>query len=118
MTNTPSKENIFRIIFYNEENVYEIYCRGVSESEMFSFIEVEDLVFGDSGSVVVDPSVERLKAEFSGVTRFYIPAHSIIRIDEVEKEGVAKVHDKGDKKNNVSHFPTGMASSTGDKDKR
>jgi hypothetical protein len=47
--------------------------------------------------VVIDPSEERLKDEFREVKRTYIPLHSIIRIDEVEKEGAAKIVDiKGD----------------------
>jgi hypothetical protein len=52
---------------------------------------------------LVDPAEERLKNEFSGVKRSYIPMHSIIRIDEVEKEGPAKISEfKGEK---VAQFP-------------
>ncbi|NNC65049.1 MAG: DUF1820 family protein, partial [Gammaproteobacteria bacterium] len=41
--------------------------------------------------------------EFSGVTRTYLPLHSIIRIDEVEKQGVGKVSDV--EGGNVTPFP-------------
>ena len=54
---------------------------------MFGFVEVEGLLFGGKGSLVVDPSEERLQTEFAGVERTYIPMHSVIRIDEVEKKG-------------------------------
>jgi len=98
-----SDMQIFRVIFLNQDEVFEIYARQIFQSEMYGFIEVEEFLFGERAQVVVDPSEERLKALFSGVKRTYIPMHSIIRIDEVEKEGVGKVTDaKGD---NVAPFP-------------
>ena len=53
---------------------------------------------------MVDPTEERLKQQFIGVTRSYIPMHSVIRIDEVEKEGVGKITEA--KGNNVASFPS------------
>ena len=95
---------IFRIAFYNQNEIYEVYARQIYQSEMYGFIEVEEFVFGERSQVVVDPGEERLKQQFSGVTRSYIPMHSIIRIDEVEKEGVGKISEV--KAGNVSAFPT------------
>ena len=54
---------------------------------------------------MVDPSEENLKSEFKHVARTYIPLHSIIRIDEVSKQGVAKVTEAPDKGENIMHFP-------------
>ncbi len=98
-----SEVPVFRVIFMNQNEVFEIYARQIYQSEMFGFIEVEEFMFGERSQVVVDPSEERLKAQFSDVKRTYIPMHSIIRIDEVEKEGVGKVTDV--KGGNVSSFP-------------
>ena len=98
-----SEVPVFRVIFMNQNEVFEIYARQIYQSEMFGFIEVEEFMFGERSQMVVDPSEERLKAQFSGVKRTYIPMHSIIRIDEVEKEGVGKVTDV--KGGNVSSFP-------------
>ena len=72
---------------------------------MFGFIEVEKLLFGEKSSVVVDPTEENLKNEFNGVERTYIPMHSIIRIDEVEKQGTAKISEGNNKNENVMPFP-------------
>ncbi len=36
--------------------------------------------------------------------RSFIPMHAMIRIDEVEKEGVAKISD-GKGGTNIAHFP-------------
>jgi len=99
-----SKKTIYRITFSNQDVIYEIYAHKVSESEMFGFLEVEDFVFGENSTLVVDPSEERLKLEFANIKRTFIPLHSIYRIDEVNKQGVAKVRDsKSDGK--VSLFP-------------
>lgn len=83
--------HIFKVVFVNQGRVYEIYARKVSHGSLFGFVEVEELVFGERSTVVLDPSEERIKAEFAGVTRSYLPLQSIIRIDEVRKQGVAKI---------------------------
>jgi hypothetical protein len=97
-----AKKNLYRIIYINQGKVYEIYARSIAQSGMHGFVEVEDLLFGEHTSVVIDPAEERLKNEFSGVKRSYIPMHAVIRIDEVEKEGTAKIVPL---EGNVSAFP-------------
>lgn len=99
-----AKAPIFKVIFLNQSQVYEVYAREIYQSEMYGFIEVEEFVFGERSQMIVDPGEEKLKNEFAGVTRSYIPMHAIIRIDEVEKEGVGKVSEaKGDGK--IANFP-------------
>ena len=102
MASTP----IYKVIFYNQNQVFEVFARAIFQSEMYGFIEVEEFVFGERSQLVVDPSEEKLKNEFAGVTRSYIPAHSVIRIDEVESEGAVKVIDiKPGEKSNMVPFP-------------
>lgn len=98
-----NKQRLYRISFHNQGQVYEIYAREVSHGGMPGFVEVEKLVFGERSSVVVDPTEERLKSEFENVERFYIPLHAVIRIDEVNKEGNARIVKGGDSK--VTPFP-------------
>ncbi|MFK3617755.1 DUF1820 family protein, partial [Coxiella burnetii] len=69
------KQRIYRIIFSQDEKIYEIYARYISEENLMGFIELEDLLFSEGNSVVVDPSEEKLKTEFQGVKRSYIPMH-------------------------------------------
>ena len=103
-----SKKIIYRISFQTGNQIYELYAQSVSESEMFGFIEIEELVFGESSQVLIDPNDEKLKAEFAGVKRTYIPLHNILRIDTLEKEGVAKIHKLSPDSNNVRVLPTGI----------
>lgn len=104
-TSCMSKKPVYKIIFHNQGKVYEIYARHVHQGSMFSFIEVEKLIFGEKSSVVVDPSEENLKTEFSNVTRIYIPLHSVIRIDEVVKQGASKITAVTGKGGNIMPFP-------------
>lgn len=95
-------KRLYRVSFLNQGQVYEVFARQVYQAELYGFVVVEELVFGERTSVVVDPVEERLKGEFDGVKRSYIPMHAIIRIDEVEKEGPARISDPGNK---VTTFP-------------
>ena len=94
----------FKINFFNNNSVYEIYSKEVYQSDMYGFIVIENIVFGENTSVVVDPTEEKLKTEFKNVKRFFVPVHNIIRIDEVEKEGAAKITSADE---NIKNFPTG-----------
>ena len=73
------KTTIFRISFVNQGEIYEIFAKGASQGGLFGFVEVEDLVFGERTKIVIDSSEERLKTEFEGVQRTYIPMHAILR---------------------------------------
>ena len=102
---------IYKITFLNKGKVYEIFVRQVYQSDLYGFIEVEEFVFDERSQVVVDPSEERLKAEFNGVKRSFIPMQAIMRIDEVEKGGVSKIS-SGD---NITPFPIQVFSSKSDR---
>jgi len=101
--------HIFKVLFVNQGKVYEIYARKVGHGGMFGFIEVEELVFGERSTVVLDPAEERIKSEFEGVKRTYLPLHSVLRIDEVKKQGVSKI--TSFEGTNVAQFPVPMFSS-------
>ncbi|MDJ0941736.1 MAG: DUF1820 family protein [Woeseiaceae bacterium] len=98
-----SEKPLYKVIFMSQGQVWEIYAKGISHDAMFGFVEVEELVFGERSSVVVDPSEEKIKTEFENVRRTYLPMHSIIRIDEVEKQGASKVSKL--EGSNVAQFP-------------
>lgn len=100
MTN---KQPLYRIQFIANGDRYELYVREVLQSGMFGFIEIADFVWDEHTSLVVDPSHEKLKSEYSGVERTYIPMHSVLKIDEVKKQGTAKITELGDK---VTQFPS------------
>ena len=98
-----SSDPLYKVVFVNQGKVYEVYARGVGQGSLFGFVEVEELVFGERSTVVLDPSEEKIKSEFKGVKRTYLPMHSIVRIDEVEKQGTSKISRV--EGGNVAQFP-------------
>ncbi|HLB57897.1 MAG TPA: DUF1820 family protein [Gammaproteobacteria bacterium] len=100
---------MYRVIFAQNDQLYEVYSRYLTEESLMGFIEIEELIFHETKSdVLVDPTEEKLRAEFKNVKRCYIPLHTILRIDEVVKEGTATISpfDKSiEKKGNVSQLP-------------
>jgi len=103
--------HIFKIMFVNQGKVYEIYARKVGHGNLFGFIEVEELLFGERTTVVVDATEERVKSEFEGVKRTYLPLHCVLRIDEVKKHGSSKISSL---ESNVTPFPMPMYQPQGD----
>lgn len=95
---------VYRIPFTNKGELYEIYAKNVDNSDLFGFLEVSDIVWGSTGSLVIDPMEERLRNEFKGVNCTFIPLHAVMRIDVVEKPGTAKITPIAGG-NNVTPFP-------------
>lgn len=101
-----AKKNIYKIVFHQQGNLYELHARHVSHSEMYGFLEIGEIIFGERSALLVDPSEEKLKTEFAGVMRTFVPIHAVVRVDEVSKEGTNKITSAGsDASGNVAQFP-------------
>ena len=95
-------KSVYKIIFIQLGEIYEVFAKQIYQSDMYGFIEVEEYIFNKDQQLVVDPYSEKLKNEFSEVERSYIPINAILRIDEVKEGGEAKIKKNKDK---VSPFP-------------
>lgn len=97
-------DQLYRIAFHNNGKVYELYCRGVISSNLWGFIELSDLVFGEGDGLVIDPTEEKMRDEFEGVEVLHLPMHSVVRVEEVKRKGKAVIRDResGEK---VTPFP-------------
>ena len=100
------QEHIYRVVFFNQGQIYEVYAHNIYQSDLYGFVEVEDYIFGSKSQMVIDPSEDKLRTEFEGVQRSFIPMTAVIRIDEVEKEGVAKITETDG--SNITPFPMPM----------
>jgi hypothetical protein len=109
----PGSERVFKVIFLNQGQVYEIFARAVSHGTILGFVEVEELLLGGNGKLVVDPAEERLRTEFEGVRRTFLPMHAVIRIDEVEKAGTVRMTPAEKTAGTVTPFPVPFPSSAG-----
>jgi len=99
-----SKQRLYRVSFMNKGQVYEVYAREVSHGAMLGFVEIGKPVFGEKTTLLVDTSEEKLKQEFANVDRFYVPVHAVVRIDEVSKQGPARISD-GEPGSKVTPLP-------------
>ncbi len=85
---------MYKVIFHNNEQVYEVFCQRVSGAEFsYGFVELSDFVFESSHELVVDPTEERLKEEFADVESMSVPMHAIIRVEKVKKRGQSVIRD-------------------------
>ena len=84
--------------------MYELYSEGVTSNGLGGFIEVSDLVFETGEGLVVDPTEEKMRQEFSGAKVLHLPIQSVLRVEEVEKRGKCLIRDResGEK---VTPFP-------------
>jgi hypothetical protein len=98
---------VYKIIFHNQGKIYELHARHVSQGNMYAFVEIEDIIFNEHTELVVDPAEEKLKDEFAGVKKTYVPMHAVIRIDEVSKQGSNKIVDAA-VSGNITPFPVTM----------
>jgi hypothetical protein len=109
-------QSIFKVVFHHQGQVVELYARQVGQGNLFGFIEVEGLIFGTRTTLVVDPGEENLRSEFGEAKRLYLPLHAVIRIDEVEHEGVARIREVKENGGAVKPFPVPLYPPRGPKE--
>lgn len=99
-----TRNKLYRVAFLNQGKVYELFCESVVSSDLWGFVEISGLVFDNQEGVVVDPTEERLRNEFSDVEVLHVPLHGVLRVEEVRKKGQAQIRDResGEK---VTPFP-------------
>lgn len=99
-------KTVYKIIFHNRGKLYELHAKQVhTSSELLGFVEVEGLMFDHGSPVLVDPTAERLKAEFAGTRRLYLPIQSDVRIEEVERQGNNRISATSEQGENITPFP-------------
>lgn len=80
-----SHDVIYRVQFHNQDKVYTLHARYLYPSDLYGFIQIEDLIFREQ-QYIIDPQEKKLQQEFSGVSSSYLPMHQIIRIDQIDLE--------------------------------
>lgn len=103
--NLHMAKSLYKITFLNQGKVYELYARHVSSSHLWGFTEVGELVFDVHDGMVVDPTEERLREEFSGTRVLHLPIQSIVRVEEVERKGQSMIRDAESGERVVTPFP-------------
>ncbi len=97
-------EPIYKVKFIQQDRIYEVYARYISEESLMGFIEIDEIIFADNSNAEVTGEAI-LRKEFHNVRRSYLPMHTLLRIDEVSKSGKTKIEVLKSEKGKVSHFP-------------
>lgn len=100
-----SEKTLYKIVFLNHGKIYELYARRVGSSALWGFTEVADLVFGIGEGLVVDPTEERLRAEFADTKVLHLPMQSVLRVEEVARQGQSAIRDAASGDKVVTPFP-------------
>jgi len=98
-------EAVYRVSFINQDKVVEVFVKHVYQSDIWGFIQLEGFIFGQRSELLVDPGEEKVKQLFNEVKSSLIPTQAILRIDEVERSGVAKLTEV---KGSVAQFPINL----------
>ena len=108
----PEKESLYRVSFILKEEIYEVCALGIANSNLFGFVEIDELVWDAEPSTIIDPAKERVREKFKEVACIFVPVHAILHIDLVEFDETAKKGKTGSAKSvpvkegsNVMYFP-------------
>ncbi len=80
----------YRITFTSDNDLYQVCARHVSASDLYGLIEIGEFIFPEAG-LVYNPGEERLRREFEGIRRTWLPYHAIVRIDELLESHATEV---------------------------
>ena len=58
---SDQNDQMYKVLFHNQGQIYEVYARSIYQSDLYGFIEVEDYVFGSRTQVVIDPGEDKLR---------------------------------------------------------
>ncbi|MBZ4644220.1 MAG: hypothetical protein PWQ25_180 [Deferribacteres bacterium] len=82
---TERNERYFRIQFIDsKKEIMTFFAKSVNPSSYIGLIEVSNILYMDS-EILINPEDEKIRKEFKGVKRTFLPLSAIIRIDEIEE---------------------------------
>ena len=85
---------MYKVVFLNRGQVYELFAERVDSSHMMGFITVSKLLFDTETTVVVDPVEERMREEFRDTEELLLPMQSVVRVEKVKKRGTSVIRDR------------------------
>ena len=47
------RDPIYKVIFLNQGQVYEMYAKQIFQSDLWGFLEIEEFVFGERSQLVL-----------------------------------------------------------------
>lgn len=76
------EKTYYKVSFIRDNELYQVCAREVHSSTLYGLIEIAGFIFPEN-RLVYNPGEERIRREFGGIKRTWLPFHAIVRIDEV-----------------------------------
>lgn len=78
-------DKYYRVQFYDsKKEIMTFFAKRVNPSSFLGLIEVSEILFMDS-EIIINPDDEKVRKEFSGVSKTFLPLNTIVRIDEIDQ---------------------------------
>jgi len=92
MAKGRDRNTYYKVSFELNGEMYQVCARTVKSSDLYGLIELGDFIFPESG-ILYNPGEERVRREFEGIRRTWIPYHAVMRVDEIsdERESESKI---------------------------
>src|SRR3569832_1116836 len=99
-------DTLYKGNFHNCGKLYELHAKKVHASAgLLGFVEVEGLMFDNGSTLLVDPTAERLKAEFAGTRQHKQPKTNKKHNKKNEKQETKRKHKKQSRTRTSRPFP-------------
>ena len=59
-----TSQKVYKVIFHNQGEIFEVFARHVYQSDMYGFIEVEEYLFGERSQLLVNPRGRKTEKHF------------------------------------------------------
>jgi hypothetical protein len=86
----PHEKTYYKVSFSLDQEMYQVCARHVESSNLYGLIEIGDFIFPEN-KLVYNPGEDRIRREFQGIQRTWLPYHAIVRIDEVRDSQESEV---------------------------
>jgi hypothetical protein len=84
---------LFRIHFQWKEKDVELMAKQLDMTHPY-FVSIKDIVFPDSGSLIINPSQDEVRKKFGGTNHIMLPFQTVTLIEEVEDKPKPEPRDK------------------------
>lgn len=90
MASRKTPKTYYKVTFSNEKELYQVCARRVVSSDLYGLVEIGDFIF-PKNKLLYNPGEERIRREFEGIRRTWVPYHAIVRIDEISDERESEI---------------------------
>lgn len=82
---------LFKVHFKWQDKDVELMARQLDMTHPY-FVSIKNLVFPDSGSLIINPAQDDVRRKFEGTDHIMLPFQTVSLIEELDEESEKKTH--------------------------